>query len=246
MTDAASRRAPAETARLAWSRAWMAAADVPGIRPLAVRLATAVCPPYYGRHRLARWSRRGYVAPNASLYHPELRLGAHVFIGDRVVVYRDHGGGPVSLEDGVHVNSDTCIQTGEGGSVAVGPRTHIQTRCQLSAYVEAIELGADVQVAPGCGFFSYDHGTDPGTPVARQPLTSKGPIRIGDDAWLGFGAVVLSGVRIGEGAVIGAGSVVASDVPAGAIAFGVPARVVRMRDRSAMSGSKAELPPDIS
>jgi acetyltransferase-like isoleucine patch superfamily enzyme len=50
---------------------------------------------------------------------------------------------------------------------------------------------------------------------------------------LGYGVIVLSGVCIGEGAVIGAGSVVTKDVPAGAIAVGVPARVIRMRvDRS--------------
>jgi acetyltransferase-like isoleucine patch superfamily enzyme len=60
-------------------------------------------------------------------------------------------------------------------------------------------------------------------------LQSKGSIVIGDEAWLGFGVIVLGGVRIGEGAVIGAGSVVTQDVPDGAIAMGVPARVVKMR-----------------
>ena len=52
---------------------------------------------------------------------------------------------------------------------------------------------------------------------------------IEDDAWLGVGVIVLSGVRIGKGAVIGAGAVVSRDVPDGAIAMGVPARVVKMR-----------------
>lgn len=50
-----------------------------------------------------------------------------------------------------------------------------------------------------------------------------------DGAWLGVGVIVLGGVRIGAGAVIGAGSVVTQDVPDGAIAVGVPARVVKMR-----------------
>jgi acetyltransferase-like isoleucine patch superfamily enzyme len=207
----------------------MALAGVPGLRPVALRLATAACPPYYGRHRLARFSSSGYAAPSASVYHPELRLGRNVFIGDRAIVYRDHGGGPVELGDGVHLNSDTCIQTGEGGSVRIGARTHVQARCQFSAYVERIEIGSRVQIAPGCGFFPYDHGTDAGTPIVEQPLRSKGPIVVGDDAWLGFGVVVLAGVRIGSGAVVGAGSVVAADVPDGAIAFGVPARVLRLR-----------------
>jgi acetyltransferase-like isoleucine patch superfamily enzyme len=58
---------------------------------------------------------------------------------------------------------------------------------------------------------------------------TKGGIRVGDDAWLGFGVVVLDGVSIGKGAVIGAGAVVTSDIPDNAIACGVPAKVVRAR-----------------
>jgi acetyltransferase-like isoleucine patch superfamily enzyme len=58
---------------------------------------------------------------------------------------------------------------------------------------------------------------------------SRGPITIGSDAWIGMGAVVLSGVTIGDGAVVGAQAVVAKDVPPYAIAVGNPARVIRTR-----------------
>ena len=49
--------------------------------------------------------------------------------------------------------------------------------------------------------------------------------RIGRNVWIGAGANILPGVSIGDGAVIGAGSVVTRDVPAGATAFGNPARM---------------------
>jgi acetyltransferase-like isoleucine patch superfamily enzyme len=84
-------------------------------------------------------------------------------------------------------------------------------------------------IAPNCAFYPYDHGILPGKPIREQPLETKGDIIVGDEAWLAFGVIVLSGVKIGSGAVIGAGSVVTSDIPDGAIAVGAPARVVKMR-----------------
>jgi virginiamycin A acetyltransferase len=53
--------------------------------------------------------------------------------------------------------------------------------------------------------------------------------RVGNDVWLGTGAVVLPGVRIGDGAIVGAMSVVTADVPAYAVVAGNPARIVRRR-----------------
>jgi acetyltransferase-like isoleucine patch superfamily enzyme len=227
---------------LAWARFWMVFADLPVIGRAATRVATWFAPPYYGRHRLARFNRRGYVSPYAQIAHRDLTLGDHVFLGDRVVIYSDRHGGPVVISDRVHVNDDTYIQTGEGGSVAIGADTHVQIRCQFSAYNAPIIIGAGVQIAPNCGFYPYDHGTAPGIPIAKQPLTTRGAIVVDDDAWLGFGVVVLSGVRIGAGAVVSAGSVVTSDIPDGAIAAGVPARVLRMRsERAPAPGRRDEL-----
>lgn len=58
---------------------------------------------------------------------------------------------------------------------------------------------------------------------------NKGDITIGNDVWIGFEAVILSGVHIGDGAIIGARSVVTKDVPAYSIVGGVPAKVIRKR-----------------
>lgn len=57
----------------------------------------------------------------------------------------------------------------------------------------------------------------------------KGNIVVGDDVWIGCGAIFLSGVTIGQGAVIGAGTVVTKDVPPYAIVGGVPASVIKYR-----------------
>jgi acetyltransferase-like isoleucine patch superfamily enzyme len=203
---------------------------------MATRLAIWFVPPFYSRCRLARLNPKGYVAPSAEIHHEYMRLGANVFIGDRVVIYRDIDGGPVELGDDVHLYGDTYVQTGQGGSLKIGANTHIQPHCQFSAYKAAIRIGCDVQIAPNCGFYPYDHGIAPDDPIVKQPLQTKGDIVIADDAWLGFGVIVLSGVRIGQGAVIGAGAVVTHDVPDGAIAVGSPARIVKMRGDLANNG----------
>lgn len=53
------------------------------------------------------------------------------------------------------------------------------------------------------------------------------PITIGNNVWIGTGAIILAGVTIGDNAVIGAGSVVKRDIPANVIAVGVPCKVLR-------------------
>ena len=125
--------------------------------------------------------------------------------------------------------SRSYIQTGDGGSVSIGSHSSLQPRCQLSAYKSQIQIGSDVQIAPSCAFYPYNHGTEKNEIIRKQPLQSKGGIVVGDDTWLGFGVIVLDGVKIGKGSVIGAGAVVKDNIPDYAIAAGAPAKVVGMR-----------------
>ena len=57
----------------------------------------------------------------------------------------------------------------------------------------------------------------------------KGSIIIGDEVWIGYGAMIFSGVNIGKGAIIAAGSVVNQDIPPYSVAAGVPAKVIKYR-----------------
>src|SRR5215208_7034681 len=61
----------------------------------------------------------------------------------------------------------------------------------------------------------------------RTGLEAGRPVEIGDDVWVGGGAIICPGVRVGARAVIGAGSVVTRDIPEGVFAAGNPCRVIR-------------------
>jgi acetyltransferase-like isoleucine patch superfamily enzyme len=212
-----------------WIRFWMRFAGQRCLGSVATRLATWPVSSYKNRYFLAKLYPHGYIAPDASVCRKRLKLGKHVYIGGRVIIYQRHDGGQVQIEDDVVINDGTIIEVGDGGSLTIGKGTTIQPRCQFSAYKGSIQIGREVQIAPSCAFYPYDHGTAPGSSIKEQALSTKGGITIGDEAWIGYGAIMLDGVNIGKGAVIGAGSVVRSHIPDGAIAVGVPARVIKTR-----------------
>lgn len=91
--------------------------------------------------------------------------------------------------------------------------------------VATVSIGRDVQIGPNVQLLTATHPLDP--QPRRDKWESAEPITIGDNVWLGGGVIVCPGVTIGENTVVGAGAVVTRDLPAGVIAVGNPARVLR-------------------
>jgi maltose O-acetyltransferase len=91
--------------------------------------------------------------------------------------------------------------------------------------VAPIRIGAACQLATRVQLLTATHPVDP--EPRRIGWESAEPITIGDNVWLGGGAIVCPGVTIGDDTVVGAGAVVTRDLPAGVVAAGVPARALR-------------------
>src|SRR5262249_19806305 len=91
--------------------------------------------------------------------------------------------------------------------------------------VAQIHIGDDVQIGPNVQLLTPTHPLDPGQ--RRDKWEAAEPIRIEDNVWLGGGVIVLAGVTIGADTVVGAGATVTKELPAGVLAIGTPARVVR-------------------
>ena len=90
-------------------------------------------------------------------------------------------------------------------------------------------IGDNVIVNTSC---SVDHDSVLEDGVHVSPGAHlAGNVRVGRGAWVGIGAVVVERASIGAGSIIGAGAVVVGDIPAGVVAYGVPAKVTRRVDR---------------
>jgi maltose O-acetyltransferase len=111
-----------------------------------------------------------------------------------------------------------------GYNLRIGARTFANFGL-VALDVAPIVIGDDVQIGPNVQLLAATHPLD--AEARRAKWESGRPISIGDNVWLGGGAIVLAGVTIGENSVIGAGGVVTRDVPPNVVAVGNPARVIR-------------------
>jgi acetyltransferase-like isoleucine patch superfamily enzyme len=175
-----------------------------------------------------RWYERNALPWRRLAIHRELaRRGAFArwpVQGDVLELLRD---GRLMVGEGTLLEPNVWLTAPAPGRISIGAGCFLNIGVMVAA-VELVEIGDHCMLANGCfvtdGAHRFD---DPDTPVPWQGFTTKGPTRIGPNAWLGANVVVTSGVTIGERSVIGANSVVTSDVPPFSVAAGVPAKVLR-------------------
>jgi maltose O-acetyltransferase len=91
--------------------------------------------------------------------------------------------------------------------------------------VNRVTIGDNVMFGPNVQVYSATHPTDPAERLSGSEMGY--PITIGDNCWIGGGAIICPGVTIGKDTVIGAGSVVTRDIPERVVAAGNPCRVIR-------------------
>lgn len=196
--------------------------DVPAVRYLSESLYLAYDAFDHGTELLAA----------KLLYEPMVRARfAHV--GERVHVT----GLPYIIGHcKIHVGDDCTLSKifVTSGRFCDDPELHIGRGTSIGFAVafsvnRRVTIGEHVGIASRATLADSDgHPADLQRRLRGEAISAEDikPVVVGDHVWIGRGAQVLKGVTIGAGAVVAAGSVVTSDVPAGALAMGVPARVI--------------------
>lgn len=178
---------------------------------------------------LGRCGRNVIFGQNVVLRHPhKIHIGDNVMIDDNCLLdAKGTSNTGITIGSGVFVGRNTILSC-KNGNIALAAGANIGFNCEVFSASD-VTIGANTLVAAYCYLIGGDHDmTDPEAPVIEQGRRSQG-VHVGNGAWLGAGAKILDGVTIGDLAVVGAGAVVRVSVPAGAIAAGVPAKVIGQR-----------------
>ncbi len=117
-----------------------------------------------------------------------------------------------------------------GQNISIGEGTRIGANCSIWAGngTARIVLGRYVLLGPNVMITADTYRFNDGAPVTDQAM-KEADVVIGDDVWIGYGAVILPGSEIGNGAIIGAGARVKGNVPKGAIVADPPSPIVGYR-----------------
>ncbi|MAT39840.1 MAG: hypothetical protein CL946_09580 [Ectothiorhodospiraceae bacterium] len=133
----------------------------------------------------------------------------------------------VRIPDSAEILHDCWLIAHPGDKLQLGERVFVSQHCTISGDVS---IGDDTLMGGFVSIIDANHNferTD--IPINKQGGEGIG-IRIGEDVWIGAGAVILAGASIGDHAVIAANSTVTGDIPAWAVAAGSPARVIKYRN----------------
>ena len=121
------------------------------------------------------------------------------------------------------IESYCCINNAVG-DITIGHHTRIGIH---NTIIGPVSIGSHVNLAQGIVVTALNHQfLDASKRIDQQGITTR-PVVIGDDVWIGAGAVILPGVSVGSHSVVAAGAVVTKDVPQRCVVAGVPAKIIR-------------------
>lgn len=111
-----------------------------------------------------------------------------------------------------------------GSNIYLGDKFYMNYGCVILD-CNTVHIGDNVLCAPYVQIYTAYHPTEPEIRLSGRELAA--PIKIGNNVWIGGGAIICPGVTIGDNTTIGAGSVVVKNIPDNVVAAGNPCRIIR-------------------
>ena len=136
-----------------------------------------------------------------------------------------HGTRQITLGTNLYLYRDLYLETQESGSIKIGNDVVLSRGVHLVAFA-GIVLEDGVMIGEYSSIRDANHRVIAGSSVRHSGHLGK-PVILAAMRGLDRGVTILGGVTIGEGAVIGANAVVTKNIPAGAVAVGIPAQVIK-------------------
>ena len=112
-----------------------------------------------------------------------------------------------------------------GYNIEAGENFYANFNCVILD-VNSVKIGGNVLLGPNVQIYTATHPLDPAARLTGRELAR--PVVIGDNVWIGGGAIICPGVRIGDHSTIGPGSVVTRDIPDRVFAAGNPCKIIRV------------------
>lgn len=126
-----------------------------------------------------------------------------------------------AIGEGVFIEAP--FHTAYGRNLSLGEQVYINAGCVILDSAP-VGIGRRTMLGPAVHIYCADHAH--GLDERRRGLERALPVSIGEDVWIGGGAILLPGVTVGDGAIVGAGAVVTRNVAAGSRVVGNPARPI--------------------
>lgn len=173
------------------------------------------------------WVKRAFRALLLMRRFPTLHIGSYTIItndcqfGVGNIVYGNSKLVNVTMGDLSYVGGNVHIQY-----TTIGKHCSIAENVRIGLGIHPLNLASTHPA-----FYSpQSHWRKWIEPVVPKDLLEYKPGTIGDDVWIGTGAMIMDGVTIGSHAVVAAGAVVTKDVPEYAVVAGVPAKIIKFRN----------------
>ena len=156
-------------------------------------------------------------------------------VGRRFILYKPlllSGLDCVVVGDGVTIRNGLRLEVirahGRTPSVHIGNRVNIEQNVHVVCHSKIL-IGDDVTVTGNCAIVDVTHpfGEELQGKIGDRILDEDSFVEIGNNSFIGYGAVILPNVRLGDGCVVGANSVVTQSFPARSVIAGVPARLIK-------------------